>query len=275
MDHIISIAIVLTEYNEKERRFEPIDEFHSLVFTHKQIDPEAAALTGITQSSIQGQPMLDDVLKSITLWLNVHLKQGDNVVLVGHNIKSFDNIMLYTNCVRNKVDFDEFFKSIYCIGFIDTLSVVRDIYKVHSHLAPPKVNNRVTFALGNLYMHFTGKSLVGAHDALIDCQATIAFMNAEDISSNLNHKILYSYFVSLEKSLKNIRASAGVRFQNEENANARERSGYNKLDEIEKGYDIDLVPILTEGHLCINCMSQVTEEHTVCKVPPKKWIMGA
>ena len=121
-----------------------VDEFTSLVNPLIPIPYGASSVNGITDDMVKDAPMLVDVMPEF-------LEFVGKMILVGHNIKSFDMKFIYRDCrkIYGKIPDNE---------YIDTLRFSRTVLPDLAH-----------HALGDLASYY-GISTIGAHRALNDCR---------------------------------------------------------------------------------------------------------
>lgn len=126
------------------------------------IQDGAAEVHGIVDASVQGMP--DHVIAAWKYQLLCNtLKETDRVVLVTYNGRSFD-VPMIDRCLGSAV-FD--------VEHIDVLQFARRFF--------PLVKGSVSKGgrtLSELYLHFLGRELEGAHDASKDVQATLDLLDA-------------------------------------------------------------------------------------------------
>ena len=287
-DDIISIGCVLTRYDGK--KFLKIDEFHTYVHTVKAIDPIAESIHHISKQMLNGQPKFVEAMSLFKSWINQWIDDDPNarVILLAHNGSRFDDIMLFCNFVSNRMDFEGFLSDIKCYGFVDTLKMLRTMFKSKSICDLPKdcVTQKVSFTLGNCYKSWcNGLDLEGAHDALVDSQGLHSIFNCDRVTGNLDRMIMFKHVNSRVKCLKQIKQAAGMKFQQREEYTRREwqreQDIENSTDEFEtiQNEFIDVcIPVVWENkpydmrsnsRLCLNCMSFFKEgQHKMCvKIP--------
>lgn len=141
-DRVVEVAVVLTEgFAEK-------DHFARLVHPERALDPRAAAINGITEEMVAGEPPFRDLLPDLERVL-----QGR--VLVAHNAR-FDLGFLEAEYERAGTHFE-------ARPTIDTVKVARAGFSFRSN------------SLGNLARHY-GLSTLGAHRALADVRMTLGVL---------------------------------------------------------------------------------------------------
>ena len=137
-DEIIEIAAVKV----KDGRI--IDEFQSLVRPTISIPKSISKLTGITDSMVSDACSINDVIFKFRNFV------GDSI-LVGHNIKTFDNYFIAIACSQNNIE------SI-TNSFIDTLTIAKKLYP---ELPSKKINQLKDYLQIELQ--------IPQHRALNDC----------------------------------------------------------------------------------------------------------
>lgn len=121
-----------------------VDEFSELVKPYRMIPAQIAALTGITDKTVENADGIEDVLPRF-------LRFADNDIIVGHNV-NFD-----MNFIRERA---EYFGSRFSNDFVDTMRLSR---KFNTLL--------IRHGLCDLTEYFNIKN-ENAHRALSDCIAT-------------------------------------------------------------------------------------------------------
>lgn len=137
-DQVIEISAV------KVQNGVVVDEFTALVNPQTKIPFSASQVNGITDDMVKDAPTFDQVLAEF-------LAFTEDMILVGHNIHTFDMKFLYR-------DSDKYFGKVPMNDYIDTLSLARDYLPDLSH-----------HKLVDLAKHY-GISSDGAHRALNDCR---------------------------------------------------------------------------------------------------------
>jgi DNA polymerase III epsilon subunit-like protein len=256
-DDIISLGAVLARYGS-DGRFQFVDSFHSLCSTNKEIAPQAQSVHHISKSMIEGKPKFDRLMAMFKKFLQKHLTEASRTVFVAHNGSKFDDVILFCNCVRNDIVFDDFLREVKCHGFVDTLKMLRAMFKgAPAKLLPRQPDtDRVSFALGCCHASFTGENIQNAHDALADSRALLNVMNAPSVCARMNTVSLFSHVVQVQKAVGTIKQAAGVAFQR-----GRSRAQA-RVPPPSMGPNMDP----NEGRMCLHCMTFVGEQqtHTVC-----------
>ena len=279
-DAIISIGGVIAEY--RDHSFQKLSEFHTYVSTTREIDPVAQSIHNISKADLKGAPNFCDAIGMFKLWIQEICRQciSPRVILMAHNGSRFDDLMLFCNCVSNYQNFDDFLTEIHCHGFIDTLKLLRNLFKTKHKDLKPKCpdTSKVSFTLGNCYVSFCGKTLEGAHDALADSQALFEVFTAPCIRPMFTVISLCKYLVRKEKAVKTIKACAGMSIHRKEEATRQQRLDDELIDE---GGMPDIPGIIhpadpiwekrgctTNQALCLGCMRFFnTKEHLECTRP--------
>ena len=122
-----------------------VDEFSTLVNPGRHIPYQASSVNGIVDDMVADSPDFETAFGEFNEFI------GD-MVLVGHNARSFDLKFLYRDAVR-------FWGRTLGNDYIDTVLLSRALLPGMSH------------TLGNMAMHY-GISTEGAHRALNDCIMT-------------------------------------------------------------------------------------------------------
>lgn len=137
-DEVIEISAV------KVKSGKVTGEFSTLVNPGRRIPPGASRVNGITDEMVAGAPGFSDVLGDF-------FQFAGDMVLVGHNISSFDMKFLYR-------DAQKYFQKVPDNDYTDTLILARKALPQLSH-----------HRLVDLAEHY-GFSAEGAHRALNDCR---------------------------------------------------------------------------------------------------------
>lgn len=137
-DEVIEISAV------KVNNGKVTGEFSTLVNPGRRIPPGASRVNGITDEMVAGAPGFPDVLGDF-------FQFAGDMVLVGHNISSFDMKFLYR-------DAQKYFQKVPDNDYADTLILARKVLPQLSH-----------HRLVDLAEHY-GFSAEGAHRALNDCR---------------------------------------------------------------------------------------------------------
>lgn len=137
-DEVVEISAV------KVKDGEVTDEFTTLVNPGRHIPEQASAVNGITDEMVADSPCFDEALADF-------LEFAGDMILVGHNIHSFDLKFLYR-------DAKKFWGKDIENDYVDTLSLSRECHPELSH-----------HKLVDMAEHY-GISSEGAHRALNDCR---------------------------------------------------------------------------------------------------------
>ena len=284
-EDIISIGGVLAEFHD--RQFCKLGDFHSYINTTRTIDPAAQAVHHISKEDIADAPNFAEVMNTMNAWVNSYTTRYPRVrvIMMAHNGSKFDDLILFCNFVSNNLNFDEFLCGMKVHGFVDTLKFMRKIFKGKPDEQQPKRpdTGRKSFALGNCYSSFCGgKTLDGAHDALVDSQALFDIFTADCIRPMFDILSLFNCVISTEKAVCAIKKSAGMAFQQME-----ERARKQAMDDnlIADGGMPDIPnqrvqcsPVWSEDgsvknstdqfHLCLCCMQFFDmSKHETCTLP--------
>ncbi|MCR5830145.1 MAG: topoisomerase DNA-binding C4 zinc finger domain-containing protein [Lachnospiraceae bacterium] len=137
-DQVVEISAI------KVKNSVPVDEFTTLVNPMMHIPEQATAVNKITDEMVMSAPTFEFALQQFLDFI------GD-MVLVGHNIHSFDMKFIYRDSMR-------FFGQMVGNDYIDTLMIARNCLPGMRH-----------HTLSDLANHFA-ISTEGAHRALNDCR---------------------------------------------------------------------------------------------------------
>lgn len=219
-DDIISIGAVLTTY--EAGKFKSLSRFETLVNTPMQIDPSAQLVHRITKSSLRGAPDFSEALDLFQHWVQKEIAKISStlrcrVIFLAHNGSRFDELILFCNCINNGINFDVFMRRCRCHGFIDTLKLLKHILKQSDESDLPTVGDtgRVSYTLGCCHERFCGGVVIeNAHDALVDSKALVDIFNSDHIGAAIGIGLLYSKAERLQKAVKRLTQSAGLRFKN-------------------------------------------------------------
>ncbi|XP_053381824.1 DNA polymerase III PolC-type-like [Mercenaria mercenaria] len=163
------------------------DTFHRFIISKKPISNQASKITGIT---VKGRQLFKNaalvnnsvsVSRALTSFLDF-FKQKQKIILVGHNIKTFDSLVL-VNALEN-VNMMEDFRNI-VIGFEDT----RKLFMINNpELKSYLQENLVGQLLGQEYQ---------AHSASEDVKALKALYTTVDVGKHVHAKCLFSVAYSI------------------------------------------------------------------------------
>lgn len=138
------------------------DEFSTLVNPECKIPVNASRINGITDDMVKDAPVFKEALA-------IFLRFVGNLVLVGHNIHSFDMKFINRDC-------EEYFGLVPGNDCIDTLTMAR--------ICLPELNHHSLTDIAEFY----GISTEGAHRALSDCRMNQAIY--EEMGKCLHDKML-------------------------------------------------------------------------------------
>lgn len=177
----ICILVLLQQINNDKSppKFEQLLEFSSYVNpVDKKLSKGAAKVTGLTTIGPKGK-----ILRSAPFFKQVFVNgflpqykkatrhlEIQEVLLTGHNSKRYDDLLLLSELGRTGIGARKSFgtNNVKCV---DTLSLARTLQKRMGKTVISRLK------LGELYKHFTGENLEGAHDALADCRATLLILD--------------------------------------------------------------------------------------------------
>jgi DNA polymerase III epsilon subunit-like protein len=211
-DHIISLGSVVAEYANST--FVKVDSFHTYVHTKKPIDPAAFRIHGITSAQLASAPPLALGIRQWVDWIR-GCTEGGRVILMAHNGRGFDDVILYCNCFRQKICFNTFLSDIRCCGFLDTLRLLRTLTRGGTSAQVPcnPATGRASYTLGHCYTSYCGGTVLdNAHDALADSVALFDIFSSPVISARINLSVLFQSVETREKAVKRISQSAGMAF---------------------------------------------------------------
>ena len=120
------------------------EEFSTLVNPECPIPYFASQINGITDDMVKDSPVIRDVLKDF-------FEFAGDMVLIGHNIHSFDLKFIYRDC-------EKYFGQVPGNDYVDTLKL--------SRICLPELKHH---SLTDLAEHY-GIPTTGAHRALNDCK---------------------------------------------------------------------------------------------------------
>lgn len=152
----------------------------------RRMHPEAAKITRISDSSLSNAASFPVVWNRFLTWLSKvssYRERALGLTLIGHNSDSFDNKFLCAEFERHAavIGSDPFLCP--CEGVLvgDTLATLKQHYKGQT---PPMGKLK----LGEVYRYWTGRELVGAHDALADCTAVAELMSWPAVASGMQFR---------------------------------------------------------------------------------------
>jgi len=139
-DKIVQVAAIRVRPNGK------IDKRTWLVNPGMPIPPEATEIHGITDEMVKDEPKFNMVASTIKAAISTH-------IVCGYNIDRFDLPLLRREMYEANCHFHKEPETM-------TLDVMKLVNKIYSR------------KLGAMYQRYTGKELVGSHDAYNDAKAT-------------------------------------------------------------------------------------------------------
>lgn len=280
-DDIISLGGVLCSYNQKSTPpFQLIDRFDAFVATKKTIDAAAQTVHHISNADLQacGAREFPVVIEELRAFLCRHQPEPHaRLVWMAHNGASFDDVILYTNFVVHRLEYDDFLREVHTYGLMDTLKFLKVLFKGCPYSEQPKdQNGRVRYRLGDCYHSFCGgKNLENAHSALADSEGLLEVLNSDCVSQKITLQNLFKTgIVKVEKAVKALKQKAGVAFQTKEEQTRRLMQG---LPADDKGDDeLHLTePVLEtqaspeHHHFCLACISFFKDgTHDRCEAVP-------
>ena len=169
-DRIVQIAILKVFPDGKK------DKFNEIINPGIPIPDKSSSIHGITDDMVKDKPFFKDIANKV-----VNFIRGCDIV--GYNSTKFDIPMLAEELMRAGVDFD-FSK----VNFID----VQTIY----HKKEPRT-------LSAAYKFYCDKNLDGAHNAMVDVEATYEVLLAQlDRYDDLKNDVEYlSNFTTRTKNV--------------------------------------------------------------------------
>lgn len=263
-DDIISIGAILATY---KNGFQEMSRFHTYVNTSKQISPEAESVHHISHDKLKGEPKFPEAINKLRTWLLSYINQGSRLIFVAHNGTKFDNIILFCNFVQNRLNYDEFLSDIKCYGFLDTLKMLRTLFKKEAQCNQPKKKDtgQISYALGVCYETFCCSPVPNdAHDALVDSYLLLSVYNSPHVTAKIDLNILFNFVETREKQVKMIKQAAGNSFKKMEEFVRNEQ-----LPPVELNFSKS-DPMWNDGstngkQLCLLCMQfYCPQEHKVC-----------
>ncbi|XP_052212334.1 protein PML-like isoform X3 [Dreissena polymorpha] len=169
--HIIQIAAVHTT-----------GQFSTYVMPEKKMSLKASEITGVTvvgeSMLVKGQTVTAVPIKSALTSFITFLQKCSPVILVGHNIESFDCKVLL-HAIHSCGKMFEFQQNI--CGFLDTYKLLKEILP---NMKSYKQENLVKDVIGESYM---------AHGALQDVLALQKLVNSVPLDQNIVNKYSFSY----------------------------------------------------------------------------------
>ena len=132
----------------------PQGTFSTLVAIEGPMPESAGRVNGITDDMLRGAPHIGEALDGFADFI------GEDAVLAGHNIASFDIPFMEAAAAKAACDFA-------CLDVIDTLEAAREMW--------PDLPSRSMDSLRGIL----GIERTDAHRALADCYDELAVLNAE------------------------------------------------------------------------------------------------
>lgn len=96
--------------------------------------------------------------------------------MVGHNLFACDANLLYAQCSRCSLDFEQLVAEAKVTAWVDTLSLAR---------VQPELTGLQSKALGDVYAHVMSKPMPDAHDAAADAKATMEILQTAGFVTQL------------------------------------------------------------------------------------------
>jgi DNA polymerase-3 subunit epsilon len=163
-DRIVQIAVVKqTPDGKREKKC-------LLINPQIPIPKESTEVHKITDEMVKNSPKFEQIAKSMLQYI-------DGCIISGYNIMGFDIPLLVEELLRAKVEF----------SFDDTIFI--DAMNIFKKLNPRN--------LSAFYQQYTGEVLEGAHDALVDTEATAdgfyAMLTKEDELTKMDMEELSSF----------------------------------------------------------------------------------
>lgn len=241
---MISVAFVITrlvptavqDSGEDAARtvltFKRVAAFHSYIKPVEKIEKGAQMVHGITNEALERARTFVDVLKDVVAFFQTFATGGRSVVLIAHNGRNYDNLVMYSNMVRRKVDNipNVFTRDLRCGGFLDTLPLLREIFKdTPKELRPTNSNGRESYALGNCYRCFCTEEDFNAHDALADTQALCDVMNSSRVTSLCSLDTIARHTSPIHAEMKRIKTKVSMAIVIQEEKQKRDGSFTNDI----------------------------------------------
>jgi DNA polymerase III subunit epsilon len=138
----------------------------------KQIEPQALAVSGLTEADLEGRMPGHTAFLEFTTKLNSYVKKfdkTDKIFLAGYNNAAFDNQFLRQWFLDNG---EKYFGSFFWANTIDVMVMATDATVHHRHKFP-------NFQLGTVAPLILGEEIAreGLHDAMYDILLTRAIYN--------------------------------------------------------------------------------------------------
>lgn len=257
--YVISLGSQVTEYDGK--MFQPIDNhgFHSFVKTDKHSDDAAQAVHNISRDKLERAPRFPEVVEQWKAYLRPYMADNVRFVLTGHNCMGFDIPALFCNFVRNRLDFEQFLRDIRCVGFVDTLPMLRKLFSTQPKEARPHdpETKKEQYTLTSCYITLcNARDTEGAHDALFDSKMLVSVCNSPSVCKILNSVKLFSFLLKRDVGMKKVKTSAGAVFS------ATQRVAQSKPAAPVETSDQPVWD--AERRFCLNCVSFT--EHDRCQL---------
>lgn len=214
-DDVISLGAIVTRFDEQTRTFQRCGcSFHELCHTARPIQPGAEAVHHLGATDLCGKPRFNVVLESFRVFLTSFMATNSRTIFVAHNGRRFDDVVMFCTAFRNNIRYDDFLCAVQCVGFLDTLELLRTLFHGQPATLLPRhpSTHKISFALGCCHVAFTGNTITNAHDALADCEALCDVMNATSVCVQLTTVALFAAVVTVEKATKAIKRVAGSMF---------------------------------------------------------------
>eukprot|EP01029_Cantina_marsupialis_P015384 TRINITY_DN3374_c0_g1_i1.p1 TRINITY_DN3374_c0_g1~~TRINITY_DN3374_c0_g1_i1.p1 ORF type:complete len:455 (+),score=149.98 TRINITY_DN3374_c0_g1_i1:45-1409(+) len=171
-DKIIQIAAEELDHNLQPTS----NQFNQFINPGRKLSKEIVELTGISDEQLETAPLISQVMSKFRAYLsNIYGRTGRRIVLVGHNIISFDARFLFNALNRDlklsRKDSLTWMKDTGVTTLIDSLLLIRAHRKAHPDKCHIDIKNSPNNKQGVIYESLFGVSAPDAHNALGDVSA--------------------------------------------------------------------------------------------------------
>lgn len=182
----IGISIASVSQNNQWTQLPSWKTFVHLI--DQTLSEEISQITGITNEDLQNAPELGQAFENMKNHFKTTCPLDIPRILVIYNAK-FDIPMFIHNLRRSKLNPVESLRSL-CIEYIfDPMRQCKDTFDTYE-LTGKNNENELSYKLENVYHCFTGKTLEGAHDALVDATGLLELIQHNRFYSSFEKAIV-------------------------------------------------------------------------------------
>lgn len=212
---IIEIAVLMTQLNGDNSKFELVETFHSYIEHKNPSEPGAIMVHGVLNSKLDEKTKLSLHMfwRKMSEKMQTRVSKRDVVILASHNGSKFDDLVMFSHFFREGQDFFCAMKNAGVTCFLDTLPMLKTIFGGMCDEMCPKdpITLKTSFALGNVLNHFyPNRKFEDAHTADGDCVALLDVINALMSKGLLNRYVLSKCVVDSCTKREQIQSFFGI-----------------------------------------------------------------